>query len=1334
METLMSKLPRLFRAVVPNVPVFLLLAALLGTLSAPVVAAPVTCNVVDPAGKPVGGATVYVFGASTVDTPEISATDADGKFTVELPPGYSVDSPNGRACMVDAKGFAPCGAVLAANGDNRIQVLRPVTVSGTVTDSSGQPVPGAEVSAVFAEIGSALRGSWFSFGPLRSRYTVKTDAQGTYSIPNLPENSVVDIKLDDPSYVQATVATSRGSLTAPPITAEAGTFITGKVVREDGKPAGALTVQAMRAGNDPGRGAGTTKADGTFNIAGLAAGTYSLLVTGTANDATLPDWASPAPVTVAASIEKPGTAPDIVLIRGALVTGRVVDAQTKKAVAGVDLFVRESSGPRGRWARSVTGADGTFKMRVWPGTSELYVSDVPAGYANDTAQTKREVTVSEDHPLAVDTIALSHGLVATGKVVREDGKPTGVLSIDVVHRVSANETQGMANTATAPDGTYKITGLLPGTYSISLGAPGGESTIPDFAAPSPVTITVTGNMPAIVPDLVLSPGALVTGLIVDSDTGKPVPGVSIGVQNAVLPGYSVRSANATTDKDGRYTVRAWAGHLALYVYTVPKEYTVASPIVAHYFNVTEGQPLTLDPITITPGLTVVGTAVDEAGAPVPDVTLRPQRVQDGGWSSDQSVTTDKNGTFTIRQLVPGTYFVDPGGSWIVELPKTFTVPSTAPIKVTLKKAATTTLHGSVADTSGAPVAGANLTFVPLHMLPNGSETGSPISATTDGSGSFSLPEVPADANMIERPTIERDGYVFKSGGDITGHGNQLSISPIIMDRLGGVVTGVVRNGMNAPVPGAWVGCPSGSGDVRPVKADATGHFKFSNLVLGPVDVYAAKGGYFGTANVVAAMSPASMSITLKPLPAPPLPSNMAGATGMLDNALTSAVSAEGAEPSWWMRDECAQVLAEVSHDAALQFVRLRAMPNTGDLQCIIPVQCALNPAGAAKWGVDLVTNTKDNGYVGAVAVSLGLAIAAYDKAAANEMYDLASQHVALGKLSQTNVQDAMKLAGLAYALDRPEADACYHEVLAEVKRDIASPTANGGEEWQMSQFAENVALGNVKLAKTMLADMSLNVRLNTTPEIVRELVQRNPSGALDVFHTLDADADSSSWAYDTALDYVLPIIFTTDPKGAFALAKGVADPNGRAEAIALLADLMPLAQAKALYEEAESEAGDSNSSATPGGTPESIAAHALLRDRALGEELFKQAFDKITAAQPAAQAWQGPSYAEFAFYYGRVDPGYSRVLLENLFRKDLTDPARNYGEGSGLLCDVAAMSSIDAGRASELANRIEDANMRFTADLKIAQYLVEGKRTRDTLPFMRWSSDEDWTPESPSSW
>jgi hypothetical protein len=30
--------------------------------------------------------------------------------------------------------------------------------------------------------------------------------------------------------------------------------------------------------------------------------------------------------------------------------------------------------------------------------------------------------------------------------------------------------------------------------------------------------------------------------------------------------------------------------------------------------------------------------------------------------------------------------------------------------------------------------------------------------------------------------------------------------------------------------------------------------------------------------------------------------------------------------------------------------------------------------------------------------------------------------------------------------------------------------------------------------------------------------------------------------------------------------------------------------------------------------------------------------------------------------------------------------------------------------------------------------MVEGKRTRDTLPFMRWSSDEDWTPESPSSW
>jgi hypothetical protein len=109
-------------------------------------AAVVTCHVVDPSGKPVVGATVYVFDLNRLDRVATLTTDSSGNFSVDVPllnPSF----PYGvRGCMVDAPGLAVGGCTLESSVNNTVQLFSPAQVTGTVVDGSGKPVAGATVT------------------------------------------------------------------------------------------------------------------------------------------------------------------------------------------------------------------------------------------------------------------------------------------------------------------------------------------------------------------------------------------------------------------------------------------------------------------------------------------------------------------------------------------------------------------------------------------------------------------------------------------------------------------------------------------------------------------------------------------------------------------------------------------------------------------------------------------------------------------------------------------------------------------------------------------------------------------------------------------------------------------------------------------------------------------------------------------------------------------------------------------------------------------------------------------------------------------------------------
>lgn len=188
-------------------------------------------------------------------------------------------------------GFGESDPFDVAEGESKsgihIALAKGVRFAGTVTDTSGKPIPEATVSLRKAISGDSMMEQAMAqamdfmpeemMGDGPGALSATTDANGMFSIENVPPGSYrVGARAENyASAVAESVEFTAGrDTTGHRIVLSGGGCIAGKAIINGESKAG-LSVQAV---GDNGSKDGTTGEDGRFEICGLNAGTYMVVV------------------------------------------------------------------------------------------------------------------------------------------------------------------------------------------------------------------------------------------------------------------------------------------------------------------------------------------------------------------------------------------------------------------------------------------------------------------------------------------------------------------------------------------------------------------------------------------------------------------------------------------------------------------------------------------------------------------------------------------------------------------------------------------------------------------------------------------------------------------------------------------------------------------------------------------------------------------------------------------------------------------------------------------------------------------------------------------------
>ena len=466
-------------------------------------------------------------------------------------------------------------------------------------------------------------------------------------------------------------------------------------------------------------------------------------------------------------------------------------------LTSVALQIKRTAKPNASGEYSFTGLQpGNYKLSVqlpsgyiftYPGTSALS-SISSSGELAANVQVEKTVTMNPIGAMPAASLSLTlyvdgneNGKLDSGETLLSGASVTAVQNGDKVATVKTNQ-KGVANFATLRSGSVTLECDLPSGY-IFLPVSGGLFDSGKVSASGSASLKLSGKSTA-VSAAVTVPAAISGKLFEDpqnsglySDDCDLLAGFTVQAVNA--QGKTV--ATATTDRAGAYTLYplpsgAYTVHFLLNDPYVASPHTKDNAIVNQtpaygetaVLNLTAGQRVgSVDAAVFRAGIIdgTVKNALDDGGIKGITATLMNQ---DGTPVSDFSYgVTNQNGKFTIKGVLPGTYFVrytipesaaltDPATDEKQLDSSSFTVKSGAQKHMdALTAVYTGSIAGFIGEKDSASSVGAQITLT-------GKETGVKMQAeTVNGNYSFSGLRPDTYTMKITLP----EGYVF---GQLSG--------------------------------------------------------------------------------------------------------------------------------------------------------------------------------------------------------------------------------------------------------------------------------------------------------------------------------------------------------------------------------------------------------------------------------------------------------------------------------------------------------------------------------------------------------------------------------------
>lgn len=700
-----------------------------------------------------------------------TVTNSDGVYSlINVPPGNYI-------LFFTSPLFLPqtIAVSVAANSGTVLNILLqplPATLQGTVTSAlDGAPVPGAVLNVSNQ---SNVRIA-----------TVTADANGQYSLGNLPPGVTLTVSVAAPSFqLQNAEFFLEPGMTEVfnPVLAPSPASVSGIVSAAGGQPVAGATVTVLDRNSNV-QAETATNANGQYTISSLVPGVaYQVRATAPGFQTSLNGLqAFPGEVVTLNFILQPSPGS---------ITGTVTEEGTSLPLEGISIRVYDSRDLT--VTTTLTDANGQYEIPSLPPDSYTLLFSSSAFAARTLGANVRP---GENTVVQVQLVRLTGSL--EGRVRTTGGPPIAGANVSVIDNGTV-----VARDITDAQGEFMMSGLFPKSYTVNAAAAGyATRTLGVFIRPLETSVL----------DFILeATTGIIRGTVTDS-AGAPLAGAVIGLSSNLL-GISMLRERTVTDSRGTFFLPDIApGDYVLSVTLQGFQNAIISTTVRADALTALSVPLLPNPGSIR------GTVVDDEGAPIAPAISVNIRITDMNGGLAATPPADSNSGFRTDDLAPGTYSVFASATGYRTESTTVTVVSgeetaTTIVLVPLPGA----IQGIIADRqAGLPIGGAMV----KALTQNGITLGT---AMTDQNGFYRIDGLRPGSYVVltqaQNYNIAQTGAIIKA--------DTVTQTDILLDQLPGSIEGRVE----PPVPRILVQLFTlQNTPVSSVYSQEDGTFRFTNL-------------------------------------------------------------------------------------------------------------------------------------------------------------------------------------------------------------------------------------------------------------------------------------------------------------------------------------------------------------------------------------------------------------------------------------------------------------------------------------------------------------------------